>query len=254
MRLSFNPLTRNAARLACCLAIALTTSTGSATRGAIVFSSTPDEQATLVRCLSSGLIVDFNQNWDTLPIAGLEDQSRESLPSLAPEYDQTSEPALADDQSVSKPSSASPVAADTDASDDGDYMEYQYGRYYGRKYDANPATPQSTENSARADDSSAADDGNDSAEDDSVNSGDTVQDDDVSASGENGDVEQAEMPRDGNGVASVPAEETAGDDDCSGDPAMVRAMGAVVANWTNEFLTHYGLTTAQVTRLLDWIR
>ena len=168
--------------------------------------------------------------------------------------------------------SPSPVAADTDASDESDYMEYKYG-HYGRRYGNNESdktdTPPASDNDAAADEESAK--GDDAAE-----THDSATDDDNNTA-------QAEMPDDENQVAgdgtangtpddaataqNNPADQskegqettdetanaqTSEDDQCDCHCTICDAMTAIASRWADELLSQYGLRPSHVTRLLGW--
>jgi hypothetical protein len=152
MRLSFNPLSRRLACLLSGVAFGLMALGGGEARGAIVLDNGANSQAALLRWLASGFIVDWNQECNVQRVARLDDQVRPSLPVFAPD-DAT---AVAKTETATNKEVASVDAANTNAADDQDYLEYKYGRYgryYGHKPDTNQTAPQSTDESTKTDDS-----------------------------------------------------------------------------------------------------
>ena len=82
----------------------------------------PDEQAELVAVFAGVSRVIWNSDCHTLPFGGQEDQQRRGPADVDPRRSSTNEPCW------SAARAASPVAADTDASDDSDYLDYKYSR------------------------------------------------------------------------------------------------------------------------------
>jgi hypothetical protein len=270
MRLSFPPLSRTLAELACCLAFVLSASTGIAARGAVVVSSTPNEQASLVRWLSPGLIVDWNIDCIVTRVPGLKEQQPQDVPALEPGdlQDDVSQPTA--EETASSKESGSPEAADTDASDDSDYMEYKYGHYgrrYGNyEYNKSNASPESDndpaitgEESSKDDDAAQSDDS--AVQDDSSTDKAEMPDDenqvagddwvngtpDDAATAQNDSSDQSEQVQE---AADETAAKTAEDDQCDCHSTICEAMAAIASHWADELLSQYGLRPSQVTRLL----
>ena len=104
--------------------------------------------------LSSGVVVDWNGEFHMMPVAGLEDQERAEVPYLSPDdIDCVEATRVAESRDFS----------DTNAADDGDYLEYKYGHYgrnAGSNSDVNPTPASSADDVSHDDNSTQADDPN----------------------------------------------------------------------------------------------
>jgi len=153
--------------------------TGVEARGAIVFDSRPNSQATLVRWLSSRLVIDWNEGCKTQELTGVEDEQSADLPSLTPDDTQTTATGPATDEAAT--GTTNKLAADMDASDDQDYLEYKYGRYgryFGNSSREEGTAQQSSDDSTETDDVAAMDEstksGGSAESDDSMKTDDSI--------------------------------------------------------------------------------
>jgi hypothetical protein len=150
MKLAFNPFTRNLTGFVSCVAFAFAASAGIDARGAVTYNA--DSNQALARSLSSGIMVDWNLDFHMMPVSGSEDDDRPELACLSTdELDGLSIVQRVDSADI----------ADTNAADDGDYMEYKYGhygRYFGGANYQNPTPAQSAKDGYQDDFSTQADD------------------------------------------------------------------------------------------------
>ena len=202
MKLTFNPFPRNLAGFVSCMAFALTALAGIEARGAVTFDADPNQD--LVRWLSSGVVVDWNSEFHMLPVAGFEDQERPEVPYLSPD----------DIECIANAPATEPGDfSDTNAADEGDYMEYKYGhcgRNSGGNGDPNSTPAQSADDASRDGCSTQAEDPNNA---DNTAAADVNKSDDESAQGE----ETKEMPNGEGTVATENSSQGTIDDESDSD-------------------------------------
>jgi hypothetical protein len=258
------------------MAFVLTALAGIPARGAITFDTDPNSNRALARWLSSGIVVDLNRECHTMPLAGWEDQQRPEMPYLSPEDLECAETARATE---------SGDFSDTNAADDGDYMEYKYG-HYGRNFGGssyqNPTPAQSSDDANRDDYSTQADDPNNAentaAADENPSQGTTEDGADLDPGMTPGyekydryrymtpeeqvgrnegamaddDEDNSTSPKDG------VAEQDEGDDTCMADDEsgesglFTDAMLTIASQMANEWTGRYGMKFSDIGRLLGW--